>query len=432
MFLQLVARGTLITSAAAAKKLDPMPRDQLLVALAAYFGKKTSFAAAFPADEPAEAQRYEVCAAGELTPRYDLWEVSVDGGVLFLHGSTDRAGVELGQGGFEVVGDAGDPGLSELVAALSEAERLPDPDAPLILERDASGPKPIFRVAGFARPEAVPKHAKGWDQLLRWPNIYVTEGFAEAHAASFTPGNWTTVVRYAQLSESFILRHAEQLGWAEISQSQRLSEAFLTVHADRVDWARASRAQRLSEDFLKAHAEYVDWSAVAQSQVLSEAFIEASADRIPFQRLDARRLSEDFIRKHADALAWDGVLGVSEHPSLSEAFLREHADRLNWSSVTLRHAHAGGVLEAFPDRVVWRLVGMNSQLSDEQIRRYADRIDWRQVVRSGRPLSDALVREHAALLDEATWREIIERRSVSPAYAKEIGAQLKLAKKAKG
>jgi hypothetical protein len=131
MSLQLIARGPMITTAAAAKKLAPIHRDQLLAALASYFGKKTSFAAAFPADEPAEAQRYEVATPwGSPAPRYDLWEISVDGGVLFVHATTDRTGIELGQGGFEVVSDASDTDLGELVAELSAAERLPDPDAP--------------------------------------------------------------------------------------------------------------------------------------------------------------------------------------------------------------------------------------------------------------------------------------------------------------
>lgn len=431
MTLQLITRGPLITTAADAKKLAPIHRDQLLAALASYFGKKTSFAAAFPADEPAEAQRYEVAAPGDAAPRYDLREISVDGGELFVHATTDRTGVELGQGGFEVVSDASDSDLAELVAELSAAERLPDPDAPLLLEKDTWDGQTVLRVAGFNRPDAVPKTPKEWDKLLRWPNIYVTEAFAKAHAGSLTRGNWQTVARYARLSEGFILEHAEQLGWSEISRRQVLSEAFLAEHADRVDWAGASHEQRLSEDFLRAHAHRVDWSAVAQSQALSEAFIEEFADKLPFKRLNTAKLSESFIRQHADALDWHGPLGVSEHPSLSVAFLKEHADRLSWSKVTLRRGHDEDVLEAFEDRIEWRLLGANVQVSEARLRRHASRIDWRMVVRSKRPLSDELVRDHAAFLDETSWRELVEGKRVSPAYAKEISAQLKAAKKAK-
>lgn len=432
MSLQLIARGPMITTAAAAKKLAPIHRDQLLAALAAYFGKKTSFAAAFPAEEPAEAQRYEVVAMGDPAPRYDLWEISVDGGVLFAHATTDRTSIELGQGGFEVVSDASDTDLGELVAELNAADRLPDPDAPLILEKDTSGGQTVFRLAGFSRPDAIPKNKKEWDKLLRWPNIYVTEGFAATYAASFTQGNWQTVARYACLSEAFILEHAEQLGWSEISRRQVLSEAFLAEHADRVDWAGASHEQRLSEGFLREHAHRVDWSAVAQSQALSETFIEEFADKIPFQRLNTTKLSESFIRKHRDALDWSGPLGVSEHPSLSVAFLKEHANRLTWSKVTLRRGHEEDVIDAFGDRIEWRLLGANVQVSEAQLRRFADRIDWRMVVRSKRPLSDELVRDHAAFLDEPLWRELIETKRVSPAYAKEISAHLRAAKKAKG
>jgi hypothetical protein len=432
MAFRLVTRGPSITTAAAAKKLAPLHRDQLLAALASTFGKKTSFAAAFPADEPAEAQRYEVTVQGDPAPRYDLWEISVDAGVLFAHGTTDRTGIELGQGGFALASDATDPELGDLVAALTAAERVPDPDAPLILEKDTSGRKTVFRVAGFSRADAVPTNKKEWDKLLGWPNIYVTEGFAKTYAASFTPGNWTTIARYARLSEGFILEHAEKLGWSEISRCQVLSEAFLTEHADRVDWAGASHEQRLSEGFLRTHADRVDWSAVARSQALSDAFIEELADRLPFRQLNATRLSESFIRKHADALDWSGPLGVSEHPCLSLAFLQEHADRLVWSRVTLRRGHEEALVEAFGDRIEWRLLGANVSVSEAQLRRYADRVDWRTVVRSGRPLSDELVRDHAAFLDETSWRQLVETRRVSPAYAKEISAQLKAAKKAKG
>ena len=53
-------------------------------------------------------------------------------------------------------------------------------------------------------------------------------------------------------------------------------------------------------------------------------------------------------------------------------------------------------------------------------------------MRSGRPLSDELLRDHAAFLNETLWRELIQSKRVSPAYAKEISAQLKAAKKAQG
>jgi len=351
--------------------------------------------------------------------------------VLFVHGTTDRTGIEQGQGGFEVANDATDTELIELVAALRAAERLPDPEAPLILEKDTSGRKTVYRVAGFSRPEAVPKNKKEWDKLLRWPNIYVTEGFAKTYATSFTPGNWQTVARYARLSEGFIREHAELLGWSEISRSQMLSEAFLAEHAGRVDWAGASHAQPLSEDFLRAHAHLVDWGAVAQAQALSEAFIEEFAGTIPFRRLNATKLSESFIRKHADALDWSGPVGVSEHPSLSVAFLNDHAERLTWSKVTLQRGHDEDILDAFGDRIVWQLLGANVKVSEARLRRHADLVDWRIVVRSGRPLSDELLRDHAAALDETLWRELIQSKRVSPAYSKEISAKLKAAKEGK-
>ena len=137
-------------------------------------------------------------AAGEPTPKYDLWEISVDGGVLFIHATTDRTGIELGQGGFEVVSEEVGTELSELVAALGAAERLPDPE-------------------------------------------------------------------------------------------------------------------------------------------------------------------------------WNRSPSVSDHPSLSVEFLKEHADRLNWSSLTPRRGHDEDVVEAFGDRIAWRLLGMNVKVSEAQLRRYADR-----------------------------------------------------------
>ncbi len=288
MSLQLIARGPQISSAAAAKRLPKHQQAQLLVALAAYLGKKTPFAKAFPRDEPVFAQRYEVVDARAPTVvLYDLWELGGDSGDLFLPGEAKSAGVELVQGSFGVRADVADEGaLGELVLALGEAERLPDPDAPYLFEpgefEDSRGVRAIRRIAGFRTEEAIPKTKRAWDQLLTWPDLYVTEAFAVRYAPQFTHHNWVMVCTYSPLSEAFLREHHTQLGWQNIGFYQKLSEAFIHEFADQLvwkGWQGICSRQVLSESFLREHAERVDWSTVARYQSISETFIEEFADR---------------------------------------------------------------------------------------------------------------------------------------------------------
>ena len=439
MPLQLIARGPLISSAPNAKKLTKDQQAQLSFALKTYFGKKVSLANAFPRDEPTWVQRFEVVDADDpSTVLYDFWEINADSGELFVAGVAKSASIERLQGCFSVVTNADDDGaLSELALALSQAERLPDPDAPFLFEPDeirgSYGMKPIRRIAAFRKPEAMPKTKKEWDQLLTGENIYVTEAFAEQYSAHFTPSNWKIICSYTTLSEDFLRKHHASLGWANIGFSQVLSEPFLREFAEQLvwnGWQGICARQKLSEGFLREQLERIDWTAVAQNQELSVGFIEEFAAKIPLGLLDVTRLPEDFLRKYADQLSWDGTHGsISMRADLSESFVRDFQDRLNWTKVTMYRDNSSEFLDEFAERIEWRHLGHNKHLTDAQIRHYKDKISWLDLIAFGRRLSDDMIREHAAYLDENMWTTLVERKKVSPEYAKEITARLRDEKK---
>lgn len=435
MKLQLISRGSLLSASSDAKALAAQHQAQLLLALQAYFGKKTSFARAFSGDEPCTVQRYEVVE--EQAPNavlYDFWEVNRDSGSLFFSGREERVGIEMLQFGFEITSGAkDDAALLELVLSLSEAERLAEPDEPLRYEEGQREGRVIQRLAGFNQESAVPRNKRAWSKLLQGPNIYMTEAFAERYGEHWGREPWLMVVRYGELSEAFIRRHIAQLTMAEVCFYQPLSEAFLREFADEVHWENVSMRQRLSEGFIREFADRVDWSEIVREQSVSDAFIEEFADKIDFEAIDCTRRTEAFLRKHADRLRWSGGGSVSWWVDMPDAFLRDFSERVSWMDVTMYRAHSDASLEEFAEKIEWRLLGHNEHLTDEQIRRYKDKLDWSTlIIWRHRRLSDEMIREHASYLNEIMWRVLVEKRRVSPAYAAEIKAKiLRDAKKAR-
>lgn len=430
--MKIIARGTSFSSTADAKKLSELHQAQLLLALEAHFGKKTSFAKAFPREEPCTVERHEIADdAGVVL--FDFWVVDADGGSIFRRDTTENAGVEMIQFDFEVIEGASDAqALDDLALALSRAERLPDPDAPLTFVEGKLGWKSVRRIDGFNRADAVPKTPREWDRLLAWPNIYVTEAFAEKHSAALTRANWVTVVRYCELSEPFIRKHLGALELNEVVFNQALSDDFLREFADELDWSRASGRQTLSPAILRDFGERIDWKAWSAQPSVDDAMLEAFADKTHWPSVDCTNRGEAFLRRHADALPWSGIRGVSANRlPLSSEFLRDFGERLNWAEWSRYGAISDAQLEEFSGRIHWASFSQNGHITDAQIRKYADRIDWALLLTWGRSISEELLREHAEHVDDALWAKLIRLKKLPSAYAKEVSARLRRAEKQK-
>ncbi len=425
MDLQLVRIHPNIATAADAKKLPPLAQQQLLSALRAYFGKKTSFTAAFGDGEcSADGFRGEA-VANPGVGLYDYWETNVDSGSVFRHGTLTSAGVEMIQNDFGIHTDEPNPTaeMDQLVEDLQGAPRVADPDAPYVFEEDEDGEEIL---ADINRPDAVPADAKGWKKLLL--AYKVTESFVRKYEAQFGPKCkvWWKIYTYTKLSEDYLRTHVAQLDWENVSYAQtRLSEEFLREFSDYLGWKEVSWAQNLSESFIRDFADRVDWAKIARYQPLSDAFIAEFADRIDFADLDMQQRSEAFIRAHQEQVDWEEV---SEDAHLSEAFIREFQARVDWPGISKYQQLSTPFLEEFADRIEWSNLSFNRKLTDEQVRAYADRFNWVALVVFGRPLSEALVREHEAHIPRAGWQHLIERKRLSPAYKKEVQARLRTMK----
>ena len=425
MDLQLVRIHPNIAPAADAKKLPPLAQQQLLSALRAYFGKKTSFAAAF-GDGECSADGFRVEAIGEPgVGLYDYWETNGDSGSVFRHGTLTSAGVEMIQNDFGIHTDEANPTaeMHDLVDDLHGAPRVADPAAPYVFEKEEDGDEIL---ADINRPDAVPTDAKGWKKLLL--AYEVTEGFVRKYEAQFGPKCkvWWKIYTYTKLSEDYLRTHAAQLDWENVSYAQtRLSEDFLREFSDYLGWKEVSWAQNLSEAFIRDFADRVDWEKIARYQPLSDAFIAEFADRINFRKLDMKQRSEAFIRAHQEQVDWEEV---SEDARLSEAFIREFQARVDWPGISKYQQLSTPFLEEFADRIHWGSLSANKYLTDEQIRAYADKLGWLTMIIFGRRISEALIREHEAHIPRVAWQDLSEGKRLSPAYKKEVQARLRTMK----
>jgi hypothetical protein len=68
--------------------------------------------------------------------------------------------------------------------------------------------------------------------------------------------------------------------WALMCQNQKLSEAFIEKYVDKLGWTDITRYQKLSEDFMRKHADYLEWWSVAAFQKFSEKFYLEFFDKI--------------------------------------------------------------------------------------------------------------------------------------------------------
>ncbi len=424
MEYHLVRLYPAVASAAEARRLPELPQQQLLRALKAYHGPKTTLASAFRGGEcAADGFRVED-AAHPGTGLYDYWEVNADSGSVFVHETLTSAGVEMIQFSFDVCAGYPDAdGAADLLAqALQHAARVPNPADPYVFEYDERNREVL---ADFNRPDAAPTTRKEWDQLLN--AHHVTEGFVRKYEAHFGPKMWWKIYGYTRLSEDYLRTHAAHLDWERICIGQKLSEAFIREFEARVDWEMVSTFQPLSEDFIREFQARVDWVKIANTQRLSDAFVAEFAARLNPTQLDIRQRSEAFVRQHQAVLDWNRI---SQDVHLSEAFIREFAGKLNWALVSVGQQLSTPFIEEFADRITWSNLSHNPHLTDEQMRHFKDRLSWGHLIYFGRRISEEMIREHEALIpDRMGWETVVSRKMVGPEYLKEISSRLRAAKK---
>ncbi len=397
------------------------------------------------------ADGYRVVAVGEPdTALYDLWRYDYDQGLVFEAGTTTLTGVVYSTPEFIVAPGVADRHgqVAALAAALNDAKTVDapglDPDAPLLLERDAQRKSWLV---GFTEPDAVPTTPAGWDELLGGNYLHLREDFVRRHGRHFGPEarqlRWTRAslseayirkfavtdedwhrVSFGQtLSEEFIREFAGRVRWQSISGHQRVSEAFIREFQDRLSWSSVSMSQRLSEGFIREFADRLDWCYVARHQQLSEAFIAEFAGRIAFRDLDPEHpRSEAFYRAHQRQLDWGRI---SQQATLSEAFIRDFADQVEWAKISEYQQLSTAFVEEFAARIIWSMFSRNKNLTDEQIRHFKDRLEWSELLTYpfGRTLTEALIREHEAYIPAHAWQRLFARGWFGAEYRAEVKAR---------
>jgi len=398
------------------------------------------------------ADGYRVVAVGEPgTALYDFWCYDNDEGLVFEAGTVTLTGVVYAKLEFTVAPGVADPHgrAAALAAALNAAETVDapglDPDAPLIIERDAQRQRWLV---GFTVPDAVPTTPAGWDELLDSNYFYLREDFVRRYGPHFGPkarqhqwsraplseayirefadtdDDWHRVSFGQKLSEEFIREFHDRVRWRSIAGFQRVSEAFLREFHDRMDWSSVSMSQRLSEPFIREFADRLDWCYIARHQRLSEAFIVEFAARIKFRDLDPEQpRSEAFYRAHQHHLDWGRI---SHQATLSEQFIRDFADQVQWPKISEYQILSTAFVEAFAARINWTMLSRNRKLTDEQVRHFKDRLNWSELTSHpfSRSLTEALVREHEAYIPAYAWQHLFTQSWFSAEYRADVKARV--------
>ena len=119
------------------------------------------------------------------------------------------------------------------------------------------------------------------DRYIHYQKI--PESLIEKHQNVLSERDWRIIVQYQDLSEEFMNKYADKLGWFLILTNQNLSESFLKNHINEISknkyWHLVSRLE-LSEEFIDEHQDLLDWDQLAIFQHnLSEEFLEKHKDR---------------------------------------------------------------------------------------------------------------------------------------------------------
>ena len=230
---------------------------------------------------------------------------------------------------------------------------------------------------------------------------------------------WRDLCTHEELSEEFMIRHADELDWVAVGWNQTLSESFIEKFADKLNWDTICITQILSEEFIEKFSDKVNWATISAIDFLSEEFMARHADQLDWAALCRNKLlSEDFIRKYKDRIVW---CEVSSHQKFSYEFFNEFWDKLIeyinniagrnpnindaeaekiiieckdliyddpeeyncyeiWTSISLMHHFSEHGLEILKDKLNWNYVyckfGVDKTISEEFLLKYKDRIDF--------------------------------------------------------
>lgn len=107
---------------------------------------------------------------------------------------------------------------------------------------------------------------------IEWTSIYesgnLTEDFIEKTMCFLNEEyKWSLILGFNKVSEEFICKHMDDMGFAEkgwsyISVHQHLSENFLKKYQDKLDWWLICRYQDISTDFMLEVFNKIKWSEI--------------------------------------------------------------------------------------------------------------------------------------------------------------------------
>lgn len=103
---------------------------------------------------------------------------------------------------------------------------------------------------------------------INWRRLCIDHKLSEEFIETFDNYvDWTTVIRYQNLSEDFIRKYLDdKMFWPFTSQFQSLSENFIREFKDEVDWWNISENQILSWDFILEFEDKVNWNWISRHQ----------------------------------------------------------------------------------------------------------------------------------------------------------------------
>jgi len=170
---------------------------------------------------------------------------------------------------------------------------------------------------------------------IKWNEIDINKNMSEEFIDNwFNEFNLIRITKYKYLSEEFMTKHKEKLGWKFIIMTQKLNDDFilsnmdvitdkminimvvrrylsvevLTFHIERlissnnddeINWGDIVEHQKLSEEFIIKYSKYLGWKKISRYQKLSEEFIKENINKLDFFNLyKYQKLNDEFVLKN--------------------------------------------------------------------------------------------------------------------------------------
>lgn len=132
--------------------------------------------------------------------------------------------------------------------------------------------------------------------------------------------------------------------------------------------------------------------------------------------LNPKYINRQFFKDFVHKINWDHVSNFSSIIEIPEDFLFEFADYIDWDIICYCQGLSEQLMDAYPDRIDWSMVGRNGQiLTVEFIRKHIYELDWFNVSQH-QILTDEMIREFDVYLD---WLVVSTCQKISLAIARE-------------